>query len=359
MTAQADIPAVDQAIVAEAITTFFDGKFTDFFAVVVDPSSRELISMEFYEKRPDLGEIQFLKQVGWDIVVPPEAQPFAATSGLLRDQVNAFWAGWRTPDTYSALSLYQEGPLNLPMDPAARLIQPAIVVPSRNMLQYFWLPKDDAWSLYRHEFRGNQGERGSVATSRIGPAGHEPLLSSAIPIPGAEDDRSAVAWIEQTDIGIKATAMLFSGDTSESLSTPAVPFVAPVKRQRLAMHVSAGGTVSIGFVAESKIGGYVVMEVRFDFANHIFTFHPASLRLEPGSVHSACMFFSKNPHEHDSFVCALSAKGVLTVMKPGSDFVRVVREHVDPAYDFPILTSSTGRYEATRTDGELEFIMLP
>ncbi len=55
MTMQADTPAVIEVIVAETLTTFFDGMFTDFFASTTDPSSRELITMEFYEKRPDLG----------------------------------------------------------------------------------------------------------------------------------------------------------------------------------------------------------------------------------------------------------------------------------------------------------------
>jgi hypothetical protein len=359
MTAQADNPAVDQAIVSEAITTFFDGKFTDFFAVTSEPTSHELVTIEFYEKRPDLGDIRFLKQVSWNVVVPPDGQLFVATSGLLRDHLNTFWVGWRTPDTLSALSVYQEAPINAPLDPAAKLIYPAIVLPSKKMVHYVWLPKEETWSLYKYDFQGNQGERGSVTRERVSQIDREPVLSAALPIPGADDDRTAVAWIEQADSGIKISAALFSGDSLETLSTPAIPFVTPMPHQRLAMHVNSSGTISVGFIMESRIGGYVVMEVQFDIPKHLFTFHPEPLYVERGTLHSACMFYSKDQHERRSFVCALSEGGVLTVTKPGSTFVQAIREQVDLGYDFPILTSSTGRYEAARSGGKIELSMLP
>ncbi len=88
------------------------------------------------------------------------------------------------------------------------------------------------------------------------------------------------------------------------------------------MHADHSGGISVGLVAESRIGGYVVMEVQFDFVKHLFTIHPASLRFEFGTLYSACMFYLKNPHEESSFVCALSTKGVLSVTTPGSDLVQ-------------------------------------
>ena len=46
-------------------------------------------------------------------------------------------------------------------------------------------------------------------------------------------------------------------------------------------------------------------------------------------------------------------------MKPNSNYVKVVREEVDLSYDFPILTSSDGRYEAQINQrGELVLVPL-
>jgi hypothetical protein len=359
MTMQADSPAVTTVIASEALTTFYDGMYTEFFVASIDPHSRELTTTEFYEKRPDLGDIQILKRVNWDVAVPPGGQLFVATSGLLRNNVNAFWVGWRTSDTLSALSVFQESPINAPLDPQMKLIRPAILVPSGKMLHYFWLPKDGAWSLYTYRFQSDQGKRGSVSRERLRQTNREPLLSAAVPIPGAEDDRTAVAWIEQADTGIRLTAMLSAGDSSEILVTPAIPLITAVPRQRLAMHVGKSGIISVGFVAESRTRGYVAMEVRFDFPKHIFTFHPSSLRIPFDSVSSACMIYSKNQHERSCHVYAVTETGVLSVTKPGSDLVRVLREQVDPSYDYPVLTSATGMYEVVQSGGQIEMSLFP
>jgi hypothetical protein len=355
----ADNPVVNEVIASEAVTTFSDGTSTEFFVVNVDPVSHELVTMEFYEKRRDLGEMRLLKQVNWAIVVPQDARVFMPTSGLLRDQLDAVWVGWRTAEKLSAMSMYQEFPIDVSLDASTKLINPPIILPSKKMVQYFWLPKDETWTLFKYEFHGGQREKGTVTRERIRQAGSEPILSAASPAFGAENDQAAVAWLEQTDAGIKAVACLFLSDSSEILETPAIPYVKPLQRQRMATYADQAGGIRVAFVAESRIGGYIVIEVRFDFGKHHFTFHTEGLRILPETLQAARVFYFKSKNDPGSFVCAISKEGTLTVMNPGSESFQVARKQVDPEYDFPIVTSATGRYEAARADGQIELSNFP
>ena len=83
---------------SHAITAFYDGEFVEFFVVRTDPKNSDFMSVQFFESRPDLGEIKRLKQVAWGIPVPKDAALFVATSGRLRDDLGTFWAGWRTEE---------------------------------------------------------------------------------------------------------------------------------------------------------------------------------------------------------------------------------------------------------------------
>lgn len=345
---------------SEALTTFYDGEFTEFFGAAARSESRELILVEFYERRPDLGEIEELKQINWNVRVPEQASVFVATSGLLRDSLGVFWLGWRDEASLSALSLFQESPVTVSMEADDLIIQPPIVVASKKMHQYFWRFRSGAWSLLRHEFTGEFGSPGKAETVLVHRTKSEPILFAAASIPGSERDQTLVAWVSVTDEDTIVNALLLSDDSPVEFASYPIPGIPPLGRQRIGVHVEPNGCFSISFIVKHL--SYVLFEFTFDPvdpAEERTKINATPIHVPPDTIYSARIFYHKSTMERDSFLCLLSEEGVLTLMVPDDDYVQVIRQDVDLSYDFPILTSAGGIYEARfNQQGEIELVSL-
>jgi len=352
----------ERQIEAEAVTTFFDGTFTEFFVVDAPPGTRELATIEFYEKRPDLGEIERLKQVDWKVVVPEKADLFVATSGLRRNYVNAFWVGWHEEDSLYALSVFQERPIGVEFKPHDIRIHPAVVGPDGRMNQYFWRSEKQGWALCRHVFTGKMDEPGTVETQRLLQAPHRPELSTVAPVPGNEEGEVVVAWAAREEEGVAFRAVHADGDVFRRLTSTAIPGVNLWLDQRLALHVVPGevtawmsGAVQLG---EARHG---LFEVRFDFVEEETSIGAVPLRRPADAqLHAAQVFYYHDPTEHRRFVGLLDEEGTLAVGRPGHEVAHIVRREVPLSYDFPMLTSLGARYEAGITkEGEIVLVSLP
>src|SRR5690242_12726836 len=122
----------------EAVSVLSDGRFAEMYVTAVDPQTREIASMQFYEPRPDLGGAEFLKKVNWEARVPEGAQPFIATSGRLQGELNAFWLGWRDAKSFNALSVYQEAPIRAALHEEDQVIWQPIITAEKRLYCYLW-----------------------------------------------------------------------------------------------------------------------------------------------------------------------------------------------------------------------------
>lgn len=352
----------EKHIEAEAATTFFDGTYAEFFVVTTRPDARRLVTTEFYERRPDLGEIEQLKQVDWGIVVPEKADLFVATSGLRRNYVNAFWVGWQQDDSLYALSVFQERPVGVEFGSNDVRIHPAVVDPDGRMNQYFWRPEEQGWALCRHVFTGELGEPGTAETQRLLQVPHRPVLSTGAPVPGSEKGTFVVAWAERNEEGMAFRSVRLDGRTLQRLTSTAIPAVDLLPDQRLALHVVPGGnTAWVSGTVQFDATRYGLLEVRFDFVEEETSIGTAPLRQPTNApLHAAQAFYYHDPEGHRRFVGLLDEEGTLAVGRSGDEEARVLRREVPLSYDFPILTSLGARYEAGITEeGEIVLVPIP
>lgn len=352
----------EKQVKADAVTTFFDGTYTEFFVASTTPDVRELVTTEFYERRPDLGEIERLKQVNWEVVVPEDTDLFVATSGLRRNYVNAFWVGWRTEDSLSALSIFQERPITVEVGSSDTLIHPAVVRPSGQMDQYFWRSEEQGWALFRHVFTGEMDEPGTVETRRLLQTSGQPELTTVAPVPGNEEGQVVVAWGERDEEGLILRAVLQNGEDLRRLTSMAIQETDFLPNQRLALHVIPGD-VTAWVSGVIQLGGAQVglLEGRFDFTEEETAAEVTSLpQPTDAQLHAAQTFYYQDPTEHRRFAGQLDEQGTLAVGRPGREDAHVLRRDVPLSYDFPILTSLGARYEVRGTEeGDVDLVSIP
>src|SRR5579863_7636170 len=53
----------------DAVSVLSDGRFTELYVALIDGPNHELTTQQFFERRPDLGEVEFLKRVDWEVRV--------------------------------------------------------------------------------------------------------------------------------------------------------------------------------------------------------------------------------------------------------------------------------------------------
>lgn len=339
----------------EAIATYSDGELTEFFIATVEPKKQGLITVEFFERRPDLGEIDRLKQVPWDVPVPEDVTLFVAGSGLLRDDLGTMWTGWRDDQALYALSLFQEQPVRVAIQDPKQLIQPAITVASKKMHQYWYQPEGDSWQLLRHELSGEFGQSGSVRTVTLGQYEGQPAIVGAAPVPDAKQDQVVVAWVGRQAAHSRVGIARIQGDSVETVYSQPLENRVPIEGQPPGIHVDAELGVTVGFVAESVLTGvYSFVEAVCDAGAETCSTQTQSLDIYPKGLHAARIFYYKSRSETDRFLCMLKQEGLLVVSNLHRE--RVMRQHVDPSYGFPIVTSAGARYEAAFTEeGEVTF----
>lgn len=335
---------------SDAIVTFDDGEFTEFYAVAVNPQSRELVSFQFFESRPDLGEIKLLKKVEWDTKVPEDAHPFVAASGILRDKLNTFWTGWKDGKKIHAISLFHEDPIVVDYPAGGKFIDPPIVLAGKNMQQYYVAPGETQSTIRCLEFAGDSAAKVPVATHDIFTLDHEPLLCSAAPVIGSVEKRACLAWLQVAGDGCILSVLPIIGDSAGKVISLPIDKIKPLAKQKLALQAFADGLVCAGFVGETEGGGYLLVKCGFNLQKGTSEAQKVSLTLTPGSIQSARVVYYKIRDWHESFGCFLTNKNEVYVTSGESGLVLLEKE-VGPGYDYPIVTSYTGRYEAKLDHG--------
>ncbi len=343
---------------ADAVTTFFDGQHAEFFVVTAAPGTRELVTTEFYEQRP--GGMRPLKQVNWGVAVPA-ADLFAATSGLQRDVVQAFWIGGRTEEALHALSIFQEQPIVVDVEPRDELIDPAVVRPSGQMDQYFWRPGAETWSLCRHVLTGEGGTSGIVETHRLLQTPTPPVHSAVAPVPGDDAGRVVVAWGAQADEALILRAVLQDEEGGHRARERTLHDTKLLSPQRLALHVGPDATTARLGGTIALFGGRTgIVDAQFDFAGEETTVNVTALpQPTEAPLHATQAMYYQGPRVPQCVVGMLDKEGTLAIGGPGRETTQVLRREVPLTYDLSFVPSAGVCYEAQVTaEGDVDLVPL-
>ena len=327
------------------VATYSDGAFVEIFIANRKPSNGHLETIEFYEDRPDLGEIKKLKTVPWDVMMPENAELIIAAAGKPRNQLNSFWAAWREQDRYSAMSIFQEKAIELKLDPAAELVYPPIALPSKKFQQLFWQETNNTWKLSSAMFSGVLGQKGEVRVTKLTSAKTQPLVSVSAPVPAENEDLSVVAWAEADLKGSIASVALIHQESLKLFSCKKVEGLFPLVPQRVGVHVNPMGLVVFGFVAfDIAQAEYKLVESYNNLETGECEIQTEKLALAPKSVVSAGVFYYMDTDEVSKFIFVNNNKQELLSVIRGTP--HLYRKDVQPDYDYPIVATILSRYEA-------------
>ncbi len=341
----------------EAVTSFYNGETTEFYLASLKPPDNILRTTEFFERRPDLGEIQFLKNISWDIKVSPEAKLFIGKSGLSKDQLKTFWTGWFDDNNYYALSLYQENPIKVELGNNISLISPPVITANKKLNQFFWKDNNGKWTLCKFEFSGEFQKKGEVKTIDLFDLNNKPLLSKTAPLIGSEKNEIVVSWVSIIEDSIKVFAQYFSDDSSKPVSAFGIPDLVPVENQRLSLISASEELNGVGLLTKNENGNYIYLRYDFNFKTSKYDLQTFQIDLTPNSIISAQTFFYNDEEELSGFMCVVNKENKLIFIKPKTGFKRIIRDNVEPDYNYPILTSSGASYEAVKNkNNDLELV---
>jgi len=340
-----------------AVGSFYDGRFVELFVAHAAGSKGLLRSTEFYEHRPDLGEVRELKSVDWDVVVPDRAALFVPSSGQLRNQLKAFWLAWQEGDRLHAQSIFHEQPIVATVAADDRFAPGPVILPDGRLHQYFWREQ----TLMRHDFSGPVSAPGAVETVQLFKVQQTVLLSAAAPIPNATENSCVVVWIEQTDAGCKFVFAKLTGATVAIVGSAVATDVLPFEQQTMALHSDGKGRLFASALCISKVRR-ARMIVRatcqplIPQARIASTVLPALRSLIPsdvGAVHSAHGVFTKALANPEWCHHILSQDGSLFQSTKAE--TRLLRHGVSLDHNFPILATKGMVFEAVyRQDGNVE-----
>ncbi len=346
-----------------SVTALFPGH-SEFYVGYVDASRNELSLREFYENRPDLGEIRFLKEVGWEEPLPKDAELFLPTSGLGRDVLQAFWLGWKQGPKLSLLSIFQDKPLELTLGEKDLFVEPALMMPSKQL--HLYALHGLQWQ--RHEFHGDAHAPARVNTVSLSALKSLVLLPAAGSIPESKKDEAVLAWVETDGAGVRVVIAWVEGTAMKQKSSQVLEGYRILERQRVALFVDAAGSVSYRFWGEGlKDKTYATLQVSCRQSEEVCALTATPVEgLEPGIMESAASFFYKGPlitgdfarkREAGSFGVVLAKGGVL--FREAEGVANEIRRDVPSTYDFPIVTGEGAAYEPKWEKGKPNLVPFP
>jgi len=335
------VPALDR----NQVTTLFDGMFTEFFAAE-SGANGELASVQFFEKRPDLGEIKAGAPASWELRAPRTSALRIATSGLLIGRLDNLWISWLDGDRLGFASLGQEQPGQLTLEQGERLIEPAIMIPGDLLLQLGWLPGKRSLLVHRVHAPAD-GKQMNATKAEIGPM-DEPLLAAAAAVPGSDKELVHLFTLEAEPGKDPCAVHRIVQSTTLVKETRSDPIagLTPLPPGRLGTSVNPKGVAAMAFVARRAADRAAVLVV-VSFSNqepHVSVGTSELPDLQQDAI-SAHVDFYKRVGELKFLVYAVTGRGALTRAATHLDEARVVRKDVGADYGYPIVMATGASYE--------------
>lgn len=315
----------------------------------------------FFEKPNHGGEIDSYKPVEWKEKVPEGAVLRGSNGGAGSDAIPNYWVGWQEQGIYKALSIYQENPLSLPMEPQDSLIDGPIVGLDGQLHVYFLRKARNGFDLWEHVFTGEAKKKGHAASAKLASIDGEPLFIHAEPIARFEGFKdggfrtvvagtAVIGWLARDGSGMRAHgAWLDGADVKKFVSDPIAGY-SPFPNQRIGLWANPdtsrlhlawimgrtdGDTLrSAEWTVWTKTGN---QNLRIDARG-----------LGGAKVHAAASVILRTDYSPKTYCYYLTKTGRL--YEQSNLETRKIREGVPLDYDFPIYASFQALWEARKDE---------
>lgn len=323
----------------EAASVLYDGEFSELFVAYTDGSSGALHTVQFFERRPDLGKVSVLKRVPWDQNVKRGAQLLMPESGWLRNRLKNFWVAWQEESTVYALSILQEGPIAVDLG-GAKIIGRPMMDGEQDLHIYAIAGR----RVLLHRITSVLGRPPVHRVAELIQLDHEPSLYSSVPLPGQSGGAALLGFVHEDKGSVVAQVFRIQGGKTELLRTDPAPNAKIFERQRIALHSGVENVPELSVLVVSPEGSYSTLRAVFNLVEKTHEWNRVEYSaLKPGSLRSAANFFYKGQSSPQYFLMALNADRQLLL--PRGSKVTVLRSDVDEGFAFPVLTTYSSRYE--------------
>jgi hypothetical protein len=290
-----------------------------------------------------------------------------SNGGSGSDAIPNYWVTWQEPGTLKALSIYQEDPLAVPMEPQDRLIDGPLLELDGRLHVYFLRKAAGGYDLWEHLFTGEAKKKGHASTAKLGFIAGEPLFIRADPLSRLEGFRdgefrtvvagiAVIGWLTRDASGMRAHAAWLDASGIKPFDSDPIAGYAPFPNQRIGLWANPDS---------SRLHlAWIMGRTDNDTLRHaewlVWTKTDAqNIRIDArglggSKVHAAACVIHRTDYSPNTSCFYLTRTGRL-YQQDRSD-TRKIREGVPLDYDFPIYASFQAAWES-RADahGEIYF----
>lgn len=320
-------------------SVLYDGEFSELFVAYTDGPSGALHTAQFFERRPDLGKVSVLKRVPWDYNVKVGAQLLMPESGWLRNRLKNFWIAWQEGGKVFAFSILQEEPIAIDLGGSQIIGRP--MMDGEQDLHIYALA---GRRVMLHRITSVLGRPPLHRVAELTQLDHEPSLHTAVPLPGQSGGAALLGFVREDKGSVLAQVFRVQGGKLELFSTDPAPNAKIFGRQRIALHSGVENLPELSVLVVSAEESYSSLRAVFNLVEKTHEWSRVEYSaLKPGSLRSAANFFYKGQSSPQYFLMAVNADKQLLL--PRGSKVTVLRDGVDEAFAFPVLTTFSSRYE--------------
>lgn len=328
---------------AAATAVLYDGRSAEMLVAFADEATGALHTLQFEEALAGTDNAPLLLHADWDRAAPPGASLVLPEGGQPMAKLNEYWIMWRDGDRLYGQSARQPEPLSSPLLEDEWIIDRPIMAGCDQLHVYSWR----AGTLTRHRF----GPQVTIESIMELPA--QPTRSVCAPLPGDQDGTAFIAFVNESEEGIAATALYIRAGKVMQLHGAPEGRYKLMRRHRMGVHVGRKTRPALAMVTMDAAGGtYAQLEARFDFGRKECIWKRTKLEtVAAGSLASAAAFYWKTQDSPEPFLLAINAQGHL--VSPRRRTVQTIKLDADPEYGYPILTTAASRYEVSGSGVEI------
>lgn len=327
-----------------------------------------LYTQTYFEKPNHGGEVDFFKPIDWKEKVPEGAVLRGSNGGAGSGAISNYWVIWKEPGVLKALSIYQENPLSLPMEPQDSLIDGPVLGLDGKLHVYFLRQEPGGYGLFEHLFAGEAKKKGQASTARLATIAGEPLFIHADPIAMFHDwhtlkheviGLAVIGWLTRDGANLRAHGAWLDGTGIRQFTSDPIAGYAPFPHQRIGLWANPDSSRlhlawimgrtdndtlrAAQWLVWTKTG---VQNIRID-----------SRGLGGSKVVAAASVIRRTDYSPETFCYYLTKTGRL--YEQGGMETRKIREGAPPDYDFPIYGSSNGAWEARQDEQGAIYFAVP
>ncbi|MBW8890391.1 MAG: hypothetical protein JF616_21770 [Fibrobacteres bacterium] len=319
--------------------------------------SGNLRTRTFFEKANHGGEVDSFDAVDWKEKVPDGVPLRGSNGGAGSGAIPNYWVAWQEPGTLKALSIYQENPLSLPMEPQDSLVDGPVVGLDGKLHVYFLRKAPNGYDLWEHVFMGEAKKKGQAATAKLAFIAGDPLYIRADPIARLEGFKegeyksevagiAVIGWLTRDGSGMRAHGAWLEAAGVKLFASDPIAGYAPFPNQRIGIWANPDSSrLHLAWIMGRTDSDTLrstewtvwakteVQNIRID-----------SRGLGGSKVHAVACVIRRTDYSPETYSYYLTKTGRLYEQERMD--TRKIKEGVPLDYDFPIYASFQGPWEA-------------